>query len=329
VEKTLDSLWLSLAAHTPSADNAQPWRFAVTGSSLEVHYCARAPHSLFGPDAHATQLAIGAMAYCLASAGATITWHDRSGTSAYFSATAPAHAPRNAEPFLQRHTNRHPYKKHALESALVTQLQGVGVGSARSVVVLDRSAISTLTNAVVEASRLRFLDYAQHQSLMTSLRFTPEAAAEGDGLDIATLHLPPGGKAFMQWITPWPRAQAIHRLGAASLMAKTEGQLFAACGGILAIIGGSTAEDITDAGGVMVQTWAQCNAAGLGVQPCYVLTDQLVRASAPGQPAWRGEVEKTLGLHTGQQLHMLLRIGTPKRTAVRAQRLPMDQLTRA
>ncbi len=200
------------------------------------------------------------------------------------------------------------------------------MGRARCAVALDRGTISTLANAVVQASRLRFLDRDQHQSLMTSLRFTPEAAAGGEGLDIATLHLPPGGAAFMRWITPWSRAQALHRLGVASLMAKTEGQLFAAGGAIVAIIGGSSAQDVTDAGGAMLQAWVQCNQAALGVQPCYVLTDQMLRASASNPPPWRVEIEQCLDLRQGEQLHMLLRVGKPKREAVRAQRLPVNRL---
>jgi hypothetical protein len=333
--------WLALAATAPSADNSQPWRFAVKALTLEVHYLQRQASSLFGCDAHATLLSIGGMAHILHTCGAEIEWRDCIHGAPYFAAKLPDTPPRDANRFFDRHTNRHPYKKGgvSMDSLRAIPLDTNG-STTRVDWIVDRTMIDTLATCVGEVSYQRFRSQAQHDSLMHSLRFTEEAVAQGDGLDIATLHLPPGGAQFMRWITPWQRAQSLHRFGAARFMAKAEQSAFRTCGAVCVISAPIDDESTLHAGETTIDVWTHLNAMHLAVQPWYVLSpgsfSHKLDAPIAGNDVDAAalsrsftSVSRALSLPNNYRVHMAFRVGVAKQAPVRARRLPIDTLSRS
>jgi hypothetical protein len=333
--------WLALAATAPSADNSQPWRFAVQGQALEVHYLPRQASSLFGCDAHATLLSIGGMAHILNTCGAEIEWRDCIRGAPYFVAKLPDAQPLGANRFFERHTNRHPYKKGgvSMDSLRAIPLDTNG-STTRVDWIVDRAMIDTLAGCVGEVSYQRFRSQAQHNSLMDSLRFSEEAVAQGDGLDIATLHLPPGGAQFMRWITPWQRAQSLHRFGAARFMAKAEQSAFRTCGAVCIISAPIDDESTLHAGETAIDVWTHLNAMHLAVQPWYVLSPASfshkldapivgndVDAEALTQTF--ASVSRALALPKSDRVHMAFRVGVAKQNAIRARRLSLAALSRS
>jgi hypothetical protein len=167
---------------------------------------------------------------------------------------------------------------------------------------------------------------------MASLRFTEEDVARGDGLDIRTLGLPPGGKQFLRLISDWSTLKALNRLGAYKLLALTETGLLSRAPALVCIVGGLDAGGIIDAGRLMCRVWIELNLAGIAVHPYYVVTDQIVRLRegtlAAGSEANIAEVDKEgsqlLNLRPNEALHMIFRVGYPKAEPVRSRRLPLE-----
>jgi hypothetical protein len=332
--------WLALAATTPSADNSQPWRFIVLSQTLEVHYAQRQVSSLFGCDAHATLLSIGGMAHMLQACGAKIIWRDRVQGAPYFVAKLPDAPPCDANRFFDRHTNRHPYKKGgvSMDSLRAIPLDTHG-STTRVDWIVDRSVIDVLANSVGEVSYQRFRSQAQHDSLMHSLRFTQQEVARGDGLDIATLHLPPGGEHFMRWITPWQRAKSLHRFGVARVMAKAEQNAFRTCGAVCIISAPIDDESTLHAGETSVDVWAHLNQMQLAVQPWYVLSPgsfarkldapiTAIDVDAGALSRSFSSAARTISLPSNYRVHMAFRVGVAKQAAVRSRRLPLATLSR-
>jgi hypothetical protein len=324
--------WLALAATTPSADNSQPWQFDVRGHAMAVSYEMRAASPLFDAHAHATLLSIGAMAHMLQTCGAEINGFDHTGNTTYFTATLPDAPPRAAAVFLERHTNRHPYKTVKVDRPQFAS--AAFAADTRIVALHDREKISVVSSAVRALSAHRFRNQKQHESLMGSLRFSDEEVAQGDGLDAATLHLPPGGQSFMRWISPWPRAQSLHRFGIAAIMAKAEADLFNTCGAVLVIIGKKSVASTRNAGAAMIEVWAQINADQLAAHPWYVLSQGSffphihAGQSDDGSPVARDfdALNATLGLAPDEMVHIVLRVGVARKKPVRSRRLAAEKL---
>lgn len=334
--------WLTLAARTPSADNCQPWRFDLHGNRLSVHFFERQTASLFSCDSHATLLSIGAMAHTLKACGAGIEWCEIKTGVPYFVAQLPDAPPTHAKPYLDRHTNRFPYQKGGVS---MDSLRSIAIDPSFSTLRLDwitnPQKINDLAHCVGALSRARFTDREQHESLMRSLRYTDAEIGSGTGLDINTLHLPPGGEFFMRWITPWKRAHALHRFGVARLMAATEQSAFRTCGAVCVISGGTGDWDSLQAGAMMVDAWKELNQLGLAVQPCYVLSQGSSGASLeylakpdhaeshPPRDTKFENVARLLSLSRSSGLHMTLKVGVPRREAKRALRLANATVCRA
>lgn len=339
----MDPLSLAIAAAraAPSADNAQPWRLQWQGGRLSV--CHR-PHpglDPFGPSGHATLLGIGALAENLAQAlpgcASSITLEDLDSGAPYFSLSldAAGNAPDPGDlPLFKRHTNRFPYGRGAPDGDLLATLANLGEGSVRLIVQhtpASRTAFAQIARICCQA---RFCNPELHNWLMGSLRFTQAEVAGGDGLDLATLHLPPGGKHFMGAIRPWARMARLNQIGAYRFMALTEILPLRKAPLILGVVGEDSQVGTFSAGRLMERAWIELNALGWGVQPYYVVTDQETRLKAGRlPPAWQAPVGHALAqlpgllnIRKGERLHMALRVGWPTRNPPRSGRLPAEQL---
>lgn len=326
------------ASAAPSADNSQPWRFRIAGARLSVH----APEEtlFFGPEDHATLLSVGAVAENLAlsvaapNAGGKLELGDLSCGDPYFDfeLTEPDTTLSIPQQVIERHTNRHPYTVKPLPAGLVAKIEAMTEGTAKVVVLSAPDKLKAFIRVSTICSQCRFRNPELHRWLMGSLRYTPEEVARGDGLDIRTLHLPPGGGAFMRFIKDWRRMEVLNRFGAYRLMAQAEADVLRKSAAMILIVGADGLRPAFDAGRLMERVWIALNVGGCGVQPAYVVPDQANRLRAGSLPGeCRADIARALealkellGLPAEERTHIVLRAGWPTKLPVRSRRLAQE-----
>jgi hypothetical protein len=332
----------AVAALAPSADNAQPWRLTWNGTRLEIGYAQRhAATNVFSASSHATLLGIGAVAENLAMAlrtnGLRGEWAWSSEAGQPYGTVAIDRVPQAftaPEGAARRHTNRLPFRRDALPAPLVERIGALCEGGNRVTLLTAAAQRTRLVRLVRISSEARFCNRDLHKWLFGSLRWTPAEVANGDGLDIDSLGLPPGGKSMLSFISDWGRMSTLNRLGAYKLLARSEVGLISVAPALLCISGPADARNVVAAGRLLTRAWTELNLAAIAVQPYYVVTDQLNRMHegtlAAGFDARIGAVEREvhdlLHLAQGQTLHMILRLGYPKAEPVRSRRLTLDEV---
>jgi hypothetical protein len=339
-------LWMAelaaVAGRAPSADNSQPWLFRWNGRELAISYMLRPQErSVFSASSHATLLSVGAVAENIQvvlnanSLSAQWCWTSSLASGNPYGSIALQHAPSKltipAAPML-RHTNRLAFRRDALPKDLLGKLSDYQQGGSRVAILAEPRQKSRLIRLVRLCSEARFCHRQLHEWLMASLRFTEDEVARGDGLDIRTLGLPPGGTQFLRLTSDWSRLKALNRLGAYKLLALAETGLLSRAPALVCIVGAPDAGGIVDAGRLMCRVWIDLNLNGLAVHPYYVVTDQIVRLRegtlAAGFEATIAEVDKEgsqlLNLRPNEALHMIFRVGYPTADPVRSRRLPLD-----
>ena len=319
----------------PSADNCQPWQFFITPECITFSYKNRTSKcDPFGPLGHGTLISTGAVLenIKILLPGTVerpevnidaLGWKIKIELSDWHSPPDPT----TVNLLYARHTNRHPFS--SLQANPISELKHSF--SARTLSLTDQESIKQLTKALTECSIARFNDRELHEWLFSSLRWTPAEVDSDTGLDFKTLHLPPGGKQFMQWIAPWERMQLLNRFGIYRILAAADSALFRQAPGVIAFVGGQAPEDILECGQLMQRTWLALNAQGIAVHPYYVLTDLSNRLRQKKlDERWRNKIiaaqaiaTELLQLNKDEQVHMLFRIGTPLETPVRSRRLPV------
>ncbi len=131
-----------------------------------------------------------------------------------------------AAEIFKRHTNRRPYSTRPLTAAEREQLVSAalpavpGLERFRITWLTRRPEISRFAALVARCDRLRFEYPAFHAELFKQLRFGPEEAERtGDGLDVRTLELPPGGATFLSMLRSWKAMQMFRAVGGTRLLA--------------------------------------------------------------------------------------------------------------
>ena len=329
--------FLDALARTPSADNSQPWRFSEADGRFACAYRVRHGHvDPFGPTGHASLIAGGAMHESMAGVAGRDA--DRSGIATAIDPTgwtvtlhAPASEAAGIAGLLGRHTNRHPYLRATVDWSVPARPWPRGT---RISLLAAADRIALVAQAVRLTSAVRFNTRELHEWLFCSIRWSADEVARGDGLDVASLHLPPGGRQFMAFIAPWKRMATLNQLGLYRVMAAIDARLVADAPAIVALTGGNAPDQIWEAGRAMMEAWVSLNGAGYAVHPYYVVTDisnRLGRGRVA--PEWTNDslralslVHEAVGMQRDEQVHLLLRVGKPSRPPVRSRRLPIDQL---
>lgn len=340
---------LADAIRAPSADNSQPWRFEWNGSDLAIHHREPPGPDPFGPAGHAVLLAIGHVVANIAQfldaarVPHQLVWaKDPQQGAPYATVTfgdgIPGVAITGADPASSntRHTNRFPYQRSPVPPDARRTIAAATQDAARVVLVDTPGPRSELAAIVEHCSAARFCTRELHEWLAASLRFSPEAVAQGDGLDIETLHLPPGGGAFLRMTRDWSVMEKLNRLGIYRVLAAGETRLVRKAPMLACIVGARDAASVLAAGRLLARVWVGLNAMGIAVHPYYVVTDQQVRLEANRVPAdWRDAVGTTLsrlpallGLGADERLHLILRVGLPTVKPKRSRRLPLESVFR-
>ena len=104
---------------------------------------------------------------------------------------------------------------------------------------------------------------------------------------------------------------------------------------LLAVIAPPDATGALDAGMLLNRSWSFLNGQHIAAHPYYVISDQLARLSTGTVPSdlvgaattLANNCQNTLGLSEGESLHMLLRVGYPKKqTPPSSLRLPIEKV---
>lgn len=330
----------------PSADNSQPWRFWWDGLSLSVAFDDLRGKKGLGLDHPANLLALGAVIENLAQAANALqipaealetSLAGEQGPSACLSWSHEARAPIDETSLAlhRRHTNRGRFYTERLDATLHERLSAMTEGPVRALVMTAEERCEPLRRLVRDASEIRFQTEEIHRWLSQSLRFTPDEIARGDGLDVATLMLPPGGRGLLKLSSDWKRMSFLNRLGAYRIFAALEAAMLRDCGALVVVVGPAQADGIEIAAGRLMQRlWIELNAHGWAVHPYFVLADQLARLRS-GLVAKPFDAKvAAIAASTAELLHfrdetlfILLRVGLPRiPKPIRSRRLPIDSL---
>lgn len=341
---------LAELAHTaPSADNSQPWRLNWDGDYLTVGYdTERVLGKTFPADSPATVLSIGAVVEIIMMVAED--WN----LEPYLQLNSPLPnkdsglyariqfqgSDQNSAPDIashtasQRHTNRLPYLKRSITRVLCSELESMSENSARIEILSNAEDIKQTAAIATRASQIRFQTREVHGWLRKSLRFTPESASKGDGLDVATLGLPMGGKQFLRLISPWSRMRLFNKMGVYKVVSKIDSAPLKSATQLITVIARSDTQGAFDAGRLLSRTWILLNSQGLSAHPYYVIADQLARIRSGSIPenllplalSIEQASNELFKLGKDETLHMLLRVGYAKKSPQLSQRLPFKMI---
>ena len=332
---------------TPSADNSQPWHITWTDSILSLSYdTARVADKTFPSNSPAILLSIGAAIENLYQVACQLNIDINIDTSLYIECENPtyfrAHFKQSdldkpitvdSIPVFERHTNRLAYTSTPIAEDILAVLKNLTLGSASLRIISDKKEIKILGKLVQKASEIRFKTQEINEWLAKSLRFGNDAEKTKDGLDVATLDLPPGGSLFLRLIGNWKRMQLLNLLGTYLTMSLIDSAPVKKAPALIAITAPSNAQGIMEAGQLMEKVWIDLNSKGIAAHPYYVICDQLHRRKSGVIPKGLekkadmiyAETQQLFQFEEGKELQMLLRIGHPKKTAKRSQRLDFNK----
>lgn len=346
--QTIKTLLTQAIQQAPSADNSQPWRIDWHENTLTISYdTARVSNNTFAADNPATLLSIGAAIENLLQAAYAYKIPTDCQITKQFNPLNPVYcichitAPQDPleEPVLplplhQRHTNRCAYSTQHLAPLSIDSLESQTLNGMRIKVIEQHKKIMEVSKLVRLASEIRFRTQEINEWLGKSFRFGRQAELTNDGLDVETLNLPLGGSLFLRFISNWKRMKLLNLLGAYKFMSFIDSSPIKQAPALVAIIGPSGFHESLSAGQLMQRTWISLNAQGIAVHPYYVISDQINRYQAGTVPKKLenqasqvlNSARNILDLPEKETLHMLFRIGYPKKTAKRSRRLALQKI---
>lgn len=332
-----------------SADNSQPWHFSWDGEKITITYAhKRVADTTFPVDHLATLLGIGSvienMDQAAKAINVTIDWTlaDDKYVDAYAHGLVKnLNSSQTENPELAplalyaRHTNRLKYRQDKIADDARQVLQACGNELVKIRLYDDKTMIHKIGALVSECSEVRFQTQEVHEWLGHSFRFTKQEVEKGDGLDVNTIDLPPGGSLCLKLIKDWRAMSALNKLGAYKILSFIDADPINKSSSVVAIVSSYKKSDCIEAGRLMTRVWIDLNNAGVAVQPYFVMTDQISRLKEGKVPEHlvakiqkvKERSDNLFGLGKDEQLIMLLRIGYPKKAkVVRAHRIAMEQL---
>lgn len=331
----------------PSADNSQPCHYTWNGQKFTLRYDTdRVESYTFPADNPATLLSVGSvienlmqLAEALGLNPNLVYWPAGETQKDVYAdvciddpdkqiSAHPDH------PIFHRHTNRFGYNKKLIPSDLLNNLTSMSENTAQLDVFDKQSSIDSIWQLIKSASEIRFQTQEVHEWLGKSLRFTQDHAVKGDGLDVNTLDLPPGGGLFLQLISSWTRMKRLNHLYTYKILASIDAKPIKVAPAIVAITAPDNAQGAIEAGRLLNRCWTHLNDNGIAVHPYYVVADQLIRLKEQTIPTdligQAQDIEQhsrdLFSLSDGKALYMLLRIGYPKKQPPHSKRLPLGKV---
>ena len=349
---------IEAAILAPSAENTQPWRFAIDGDRLLVGI-DRSRTLASDVDDMLTLTGIGAAIEnaVIAARGEglepTVVYRGNGNCDEYgddreirpngdgeFEAiaeitTTPAATSDPLYPYLAKRCTTRRLKAEPIAPEVLQRLADAAAEfpGVRIDWLTTRAEISPLAKLVGLCNRLRFEHEPFHREFYDNVRFTPEEVmATRDGLDVKTLQLPLGVAGILRALRKWPRMRAANWLG----FSRAVGRQAAAevcCSGAVGVlsVNGATPECFMDGGRALERIWTAAAVAGLGFHPTASLPVFLAyaqRTDGRKLPSPHRELagelsqqfRKRLPLLAGRTVHMVFRVGESESVPARSLR---------
>ncbi|NOQ77105.1 MAG: hypothetical protein GQ475_04840 [Methylococcaceae bacterium] len=349
MSESLKTLITKAIQHSPSADNSQPWQINWKDNSLFLNYDTdRVANKTFPADSPAIILAMGAALENIKQITNTLNIAIEIDLCQKIDLASPCYfkvhfGQTNVDkeietvPFsvFNRHTNRFSYSSKPLSTEILHALKNMSLNHVRVHVITDKADIKRMTHLVRMASEIRFKTKEVNEWLGKSLRFGNDADKTKDGLDVATLDLPPGGSLFLRLICNWKRMQFLNLFGTYITMSFIDSAPVKKAPALIAITAPSSIKSTLEAGQLMEKVWIELNKQGIAVHPYYVICDQLNRRKLNIIPKGlekkadkiASDVQDFFQFKEDETLQMLFRVGIPEKKALRSQRLPFSDIS--
>lgn len=282
---------LKLAAHAPSGDNSQPWRFEVRGDAVDLYnvpgkdyspYNFKERGSLFANGALIENIVIAASASGYAVLVALFPDRTKADQVARltFKKDGASVDPLAAQ-IEARTTNRKPYKKSPLlpehRGALLNAARAADFGEMRF--VDDPARIMRFSETVSLSDRLIFEEKSIHDAIFASLRWTRKE--EGRGMFVKTMELPPPVQLLLRALKNWSVLAFLNHVRISRIIAAQSARGYAASSAIgMVVMPGNTDESYVKAGRLFERVWLTAARLGVSIQPVTALAYLAERVAA-------------------------------------------------
>lgn len=276
------------AALAPSAENTQPWHFIVEENSLTI--CLDRSRALASDVDF--MLDLTSLGTCTENAAIAAREAGYEPTITRFAIEEQIRHPHGLVPVVQlacaehgradslspwlasRCTSRRMQSKKIAPSQLKTLSAEIEEIPAVQVDwVTEQGAWLEIAQLVGIGNRIRFEFQPFHQEFYNNVRITAdEVAKTRDGLDLATLQLPPGVATIMAMLKKWPRMKVANWLGFSHGVAR-QAAAEMRCSGAIGIltVDAATSESFLNGGRALQRLWLAATAAKLGFHPAAAL----------------------------------------------------------
>ncbi len=270
---------LKAANSAPSGENCQPWRFAVSGNTINIFLRSERDRSAYNWGQRGSLMACGAALENLVLAtgeeGFAATVHYGLVNDPFHVASVQLlkgpHRDKLAPAIAHRVTNRRSYARTPLSAsernAIVNAVAGVSGPSLR--LIEDRAEIETLGRVGAMNEEVMLTNRAVHDFFFDHINWTKEDdERETVGFFIDTLDLPPPALAVFKLLRNWPLAKVLTALGIHKLIGKENGRTNANASAVAIIgAGGTEPMDYVLAGRLLERVWLAVTQQGLSLQP--------------------------------------------------------------
>jgi nitroreductase len=203
--------------------------------------------------------------------------------------------------------------------------------------VTEPGDLRMLARLVGAANQIRFEHEPFHREFYGNMRFSrEEVLATRDGLDVATLQLPPGVGAVLKLLCKWPRMKAANWLGFSRTVARQAAAEVRSSGAVgILTVDDADSHSFIDGGRALERIWLATTLRGLGFHPAAALPVFLAYAT-------RTDGSRLLEKHqrvtrrmsrqfdqlfpqlTGRIVQMVFRVGVADRPKVRSLRRSVE-----
>lgn len=261
----------------PSGDNAQPWRFRVTGNVLQVINAAEKDTSLFNWQQRTNHVALGA---CIENIRLSAGSHGYRADIALLPDAADEfvvaeialvpNAGAKAELANQipvRASNRRMYEPRPIEVEKLAALTDLSGDDGRIIVRTERDAINKLAHIVSAGEKLALENKSIHDFLFSHITWSKEEDAQKHGFLIDTFEFTPPQRAAFRFFSRWSILKLFLPLGISKAIAKDMERVHATAAAFGAVLTqGDTPQDFLRAGMLLERMWLTATSLGLSLQ---------------------------------------------------------------
>jgi hypothetical protein len=265
------------ACRAPSGDNAQPWRFRVSGETVRIINAAEKDTSLFNWRQRTNHVALGA---CIENL--TISAESRGFRAdtklfpdptdhfivAEVTLTPDPSAHNELAPYIAiRASNRKKYKPEPIEGAKLDALARLGGKEGRVVFVADRAGVNNLARIVSAGEKLALENKGIHDFLFSHVTWSKEEDAAKHGFLIDTFEFTPPQRAAFKLFRNWNILKLFLPLGISKMIAKDMEKVHATSAAFGAIIAPEGSDEaFIRAGQLLERLWLTAASLGLSMQ---------------------------------------------------------------